>query len=142
MHVREECRFLGCGAVQPPAHAGSSHADFSTLKMEAIRPSETSAHTRSTWRHIPEDGILHSHRRKNLKSYMYLRISMFVFKSAKGLPTEVHGFTFFQNGTRVIQRQRGEWLKAWFYLSAIQLTQLKQLLYYRHSVNCTTTQCI
>jgi hypothetical protein len=32
-------------------------ADFSTLKMEAIRSSETSVHTRSTRRHIPEDGI-------------------------------------------------------------------------------------
>jgi hypothetical protein len=31
---------------------------FSTLKMEAIRSSETSVHTRSTRRHIPEDGIL------------------------------------------------------------------------------------
>jgi hypothetical protein len=37
----EECRLLGCGAVQ-------------------------SVHTRSTWRHTPEDGILHSHRRENL----------------------------------------------------------------------------
>jgi hypothetical protein len=37
-----------------------SHADFSTLKMEAIRSSETSVHTRSTRRHIPEDGILHN----------------------------------------------------------------------------------
>jgi hypothetical protein len=45
--------------LQPPAHAGSSLADFSTLKMEAIRSSETSVHTRSTRRHIPEDGILH-----------------------------------------------------------------------------------
>jgi hypothetical protein len=44
--------------------------DFSTLKMEAIRSSETSVHTRSTRRHIPEDGILHSHRRENLKSYV------------------------------------------------------------------------
>jgi hypothetical protein len=34
--------------LQPPAHAGSSLADFSTLKMEAIRSSETSVHTRST----------------------------------------------------------------------------------------------
>jgi hypothetical protein len=44
-----------------PSHAGSSLADFSTLRMEAIRSSETSVHfTRSTRRHIPEDGILHS----------------------------------------------------------------------------------
>jgi hypothetical protein len=35
---------------------------FSALKMEAIRSSETSVHTRSTQRHVPEDGILHSHR--------------------------------------------------------------------------------
>jgi hypothetical protein len=34
------------------------------------RSSETSLHTRSARRHIPEDGILHSHRRENLKSYM------------------------------------------------------------------------
>jgi hypothetical protein len=26
--------------------------------MEAIRSSETSVHTRATWRHIPENGIL------------------------------------------------------------------------------------
>jgi hypothetical protein len=34
-------------SLQPPAHAGSSHTDFSTPKMEAIRSSETSVHTRS-----------------------------------------------------------------------------------------------
>jgi hypothetical protein len=55
----------------PPAHAGSSIADFSTLKMEAIWSFETSVQsTTSTWRHTPEDGILHSHRRENLKSYI------------------------------------------------------------------------
>jgi hypothetical protein len=34
------------------------------------RSSETSVHTRSTLRHIPEDGILHNHHRENLKSYI------------------------------------------------------------------------
>jgi hypothetical protein len=43
--------------------------DFSALKMEPIRSSETSVHTRVTRRYIPENGILHSHRRENLKSY-------------------------------------------------------------------------
>jgi hypothetical protein len=38
--------------------AASSLEDFSTLKMEAICSSETSIHTRSTRRHISEDGIL------------------------------------------------------------------------------------
>jgi hypothetical protein len=45
-------------SLQPPAHAGSSLADFSTLKMETISSSETPVHTRTTRRHIPEDGIL------------------------------------------------------------------------------------
>jgi hypothetical protein len=46
-----------------PAQAASSLADFST------RSSETSVNTRSTRRHIPDDGILHSHGCENLKSY-------------------------------------------------------------------------
>jgi hypothetical protein len=41
-----------------------------TLNMEAVRTSETSVLTRATLRNIPEDGILHSHRRENLKSYV------------------------------------------------------------------------
>jgi hypothetical protein len=41
-----------------------------TLKMETIRSSETSVNKISTLCHIPEDGILHSHRRENLKSYI------------------------------------------------------------------------
>jgi hypothetical protein len=36
--------------------------------MEAICSSETPVHTRSTRRHNREDGILHSHHGKNLKS--------------------------------------------------------------------------
>jgi hypothetical protein len=57
-------------SLQPPTHTGSWLKDFSTLKMEMIRSSETSVHTRSTQRHIPEDGILHSHCCENLKSYI------------------------------------------------------------------------
>jgi hypothetical protein len=44
--------------VDPPANASASLANFATLKMEAIRSSETSINTRPTQRHIPEDDIL------------------------------------------------------------------------------------
>jgi hypothetical protein len=40
-----------------------------TLMLETIRSSETSVLTRTTRSRILEDGILHSHRRDNLKSY-------------------------------------------------------------------------
>jgi hypothetical protein len=38
--------------------ARSSVAELYTVKMEALRSSETSVHAKSTRRHIPEDGIL------------------------------------------------------------------------------------
>jgi hypothetical protein len=43
-----------------------------TLKMEELRSSETSVLTRATRRNMPEVGILHSHRRENLKTSIAL----------------------------------------------------------------------
>jgi hypothetical protein len=47
--------------------------DFSsTLKMEALCSSETSVATqRTTWRHIPEDDILHLILSLNINRYEY-----------------------------------------------------------------------
>jgi hypothetical protein len=49
-----------------------------TRIMEAICSSETSVLTRTAHRHIPEDGIRHSHRPENFKHYNVMYSYMFI----------------------------------------------------------------
>jgi hypothetical protein len=44
--------------------------------MQATRSSDTLVSNKPTWHHIPEDGILHSHRCENLKSCKNRNVSL------------------------------------------------------------------
>jgi hypothetical protein len=60
---------LGVRLLLVTANVVPSSPILVSLMMEALRSSETTVLTRIIRRTIPDDGILHSHRRENLKPY-------------------------------------------------------------------------
>jgi hypothetical protein len=55
--------------------------------MEGLSSSVTSVLTTAAWRNIPEDAILHNHRRENLKSHRVAEHSVQI-RTAKKAATE------------------------------------------------------
>jgi hypothetical protein len=90
-----------------------------TLVMEVIRSSKMSVNTTSPWHNIPEAGILWSHRRENLKSYVALTgWSLLRRRNIVHVKYEL-GFHMPEGG--MLHSHRRENLKSYIYMNWLDL---------------------
>jgi hypothetical protein len=88
----ESSGMLRCAALVSTDVLEDLSASFVTLMREALRSSETSVLTRATWRNIPENTILHRHRRENIKADTLYKLILSLHHGYKEffIPPEMH----------------------------------------------------
>jgi hypothetical protein len=87
-----------------------------TLMMGVLSSSEKSVLTTATWRNIPEDGILHSHYRETLKSYIAL--TGWAFQLRRYVSPVRYKLGFYIPEDSILQRDHHENLRSYLALTS------------------------
>jgi hypothetical protein len=94
--------------------------------MEVLLASETSVLTTAIRRHIPEDGILHSHRRENHKSYIAL--TGWTLQRGSNVSPVKYKLGFYNPEDDILHSQRRESLKSYITTRKFSTTSSIDLL--------------
>jgi hypothetical protein len=86
---------------------------------EVLSSSETSVLTRATHRNIPEDAILHSHRRENLKTYIAL--TDWTVSRRRNVPPVRYELDFYIIGEVILHSHCSENLESYIALTCLTL---------------------
>jgi hypothetical protein len=89
----------------------SEEISASIIRVTRIGELGTSVLTRATQRNIPEDGILHRHRRENLKSYIAL--SGWTLKQRRNVSPVKYEMRFYIPEDDILHSHRRENLKSY-----------------------------